>query len=170
MSPKQASPEAARDARRATVDAFQTFMHRVQGQRVPAILEIGISMAQVKVLHAVAASESLHASELAQLVGTTPSTISGLVDRLVDHGLLTRLDDPADRRQVRISTTPAGLELLDRFRELNRFVLDSLLDRVPVEQLDVITHAFEILDRAAIKMADDFDPDIVRPARKDPPS
>jgi len=69
-----------------------------------------------------------------------------------------------------ISTTPAGLELLDRFRELNRFLLDSLLDRVPVEQLDVITHAFEILDRAAIKMADDVDPDIVRPARKDPPS
>ncbi len=168
MSPKQDEPEATQDARRATVDAFQTFMHRVQGQRVPAILEIGISMSQVKVLHAVAAAESLHASELAQRVGTTPSTITGLVDRLVDHGLLTRLDDPADRRQVRISTTPAGRELLDQFRELNRFLLDSLLARVPVEQLDVITHAFEILDRAAIKMAGDVAPEVVSPARKDP--
>jgi DNA-binding MarR family transcriptional regulator len=168
MSPKQDGHEATQEARRATVDAFQTFMHRVQGQRVPAILEIGISMAQVKVLHAVAAAESLHASELAQLVGTTPSTISGLVDRLVDHGLLTRLDDPADRRQIRISTTAAGLELLDRFRELNRFLLDSLLARVPAEQLEVITHAFEILDRAAINMAGDVAPEVVRPARKDP--
>ena len=170
MSPKQDGAEATEDARRATVDAFQTFMHRVQGQRVPAILEIGISMAQVKVLHAVASAESLHASELAQLVGTTPSTISGLVDRLVDHGLLTRLEDAADRRQVRISTTAAGLELLDRFRELNRFLLDSLLARVPVEQLEVITHAFEILDRAAINMAGDEVSEVVRPARKDPPS
>jgi len=160
-------------ARADAVMAFQAFMQRVQTQRTPAILDIGISMAQVKVLHAVAASQGLHANELATWVGTTPSTISGLVDRLVDHGLLARRDDPTDRRQVLITTTPAGLELLDRFRELNRRMLDSLLLHVRVDDLPHITRAFGILDQAAQAMAADAQPDPDHPPavlpRKDLP-
>lgn len=169
--PNQPTTRPTDGARADAVMAFQTFMQRVQTQRTPAIIDIGISMAQVKVLHAVAASQGLHANELATSVGTTPSTISGLVDRLVDHGLLARRDDPSDRRQVLITTTPAGLELLDRFRELNRRMLDSLLVHVPEDDLPHITQAFRILDQAAQSMATDAqtDPDHppAAPTRKD---
>ena len=145
--------ETRGDAHAEAVMAFQVFMQRVQTQRTPAILDIGISMAQVKILHAVAAARSLHANELATWVGTTPSTISELVDRLVDHGLLARRDDPTDRRQVLITTTQAGLELIDKFRELNRQMLDALLVHVPDDGLRDVTRAFRILDRAAASMA-----------------
>jgi len=153
--PNQLTTDPTNAARSDAVQAFEAFMQRVQTQRTPAILDIGISMAQVKVLHAVAASQGLHANELATRVGTTPSTISGLVDRLVDHELLARRDDPTDRRQVLITTTPAGMELLDRFRELNRRMLESLLLHVPEDDLPHVTRAFGILDQAARSMAAD---------------
>lgn len=171
--PNQPTTRPTDAARGDAVKAFQAFMQRVQTQRTPAILDIGISMAQVKVLHAVAASQGLHANELATWVGTTPSTISGLVDRLVEHGLLARRDDPTDRRQVLITTTPAGLELLDRFRELNRRMLDSLLLHVPEVDLPHVTRAFAILDQAAQAMAADAQTDHDHPPaalpRKDLP-
>ncbi|MEK6720732.1 MAG: MarR family transcriptional regulator [Chloroflexota bacterium] len=148
-------------------------MQRVQTQRTPAILDIGISMAQVKVLHAVAAAQGLHAGELATWVGTTPSTISGLVDRLVDQGLLARRDDPTDRRQVLITTTQAGLELIDKFRELNRQMLHALLVHVPDDDLPVVIRAFRILDGAVEAMAADAATEADHPAathpRKDAP-
>ncbi len=155
--PADASPyPTAVEAARARAGAvFEAFMARVQTQRVPAILEIGISMAQVKVLHAVFAAGRIHGGELAQRVGTTPSTISGLVDRLVEQGLLHRADDPMDRRQVVISVTPAGSDLIDRFRELNRQMLDVLLGRIPDADLATVVEAFEILDRAAAGMTAD---------------
>ena len=39
-------------------------------------------------------------SDLVARLGVSLSTVSGLVDRVVDHGLATRREDPADRRQV----------------------------------------------------------------------
>lgn len=172
-TPKQPATRPTDAARAEAIDAFQSFMQRIQTQRSPASLDIGISMAQVKVLHAVAAARSLHASEVAARVGTSPSTITGLVDRLVEHGLLARRHDPDDRRQVLITTTQAGLDLLDKFRELNRRMLDALLLHVPADDLPDVTRAFRILHRAAQAMAADIDTEADHPAaaplRKDLP-
>ncbi len=47
-------------------------------------------------------------SDLVQRLGVSLSTVSGLVDRIVDHGLATRREDPADRRQVVVGADAAG--------------------------------------------------------------
>ena len=76
-------------------------------------------MPQAKLLYLLGASGELHMSDLVQRLGVSLSTVSGLVDRVVDHGLATRREDPADRRQVVVGLTPAGAAFIDRFRELN---------------------------------------------------
>ena len=58
-------------------------------------------------------------SDLVARLGVSLSTVSGLVDRIVDQGLATRRDDPADRRQVVVALTEQGTAFLDRFRDLN---------------------------------------------------
>ena len=84
-------------------------------------------MAQAKVLYVVLAAGELRMSELAARLGVSSRTASGLVDRLVELGLLSRHDDPADRRQVVVATTPEAVALLERFRELNQRQLRELL-------------------------------------------
>ena len=70
----------------------------------PDFGDVGITMAQAKVLHVLAAGP-IHMSELVARLRVTPSTTSGLVEKLVDQGLAARADDPADRRQVIVSVT-----------------------------------------------------------------
>ena len=55
-----------------------------------------------------ALSGELHMSELVARLGVSLSTVSGLVDRVVDHGLATRREDPVDRRQVVVGLTDRG--------------------------------------------------------------
>lgn len=131
------------------LDATDELMHRLSEEHSVEFLEIGITMPQAKVLYLAAVDGGLRMSALAARLRVTISTVSGLVDRLVDAGLLTRRDDPHDRRQVLVSVTPEGQALIDRFRELNRRQLRELLERLSGPDLAVVEHAIEVLSRAA---------------------
>jgi DNA-binding MarR family transcriptional regulator len=47
-------------------------------------------------------------SELGAAVGTRPTTLTGILDRLERRGLITRSARPGDRRSVLIELTPDG--------------------------------------------------------------
>jgi DNA-binding MarR family transcriptional regulator len=53
-------------------------------------------------------SGPIRLNDLADLLGVSPPTASRAVDALVEHGLVERAPDPADRRAVRISHTVDG--------------------------------------------------------------
>ena len=46
--------------------------------------------------------------ELAEMLEVSPRTVTGLVDNLERHGLVRRVDDPADRRSVYAELTEPG--------------------------------------------------------------
>jgi len=145
------SPEPAdRSARiERVVASYDLLMRRVATWHAPDLLEVAVTMSQAKVLYLAAASGGTHMSELATRLGVSISTTSGLVERLVDHGLLARHDDPADRRQVVVTITPTGLADLERFRELNAAQLRRLLGRLRDPELDVVERATALLAAAA---------------------
>lgn len=53
-------------------------------------------------------------TEAAQHFGRAQSVVSGIVEGLVDRGLLERLRDERDRRRTLVWLTPPGQEALDR--------------------------------------------------------
>lgn len=128
---------------------FDAFMQRIASSHAPEFIEVGITMSQAKVLYLVHAAGELRMSELAARLGVTLSTTSGLVDRLVESGLLARRDDPADRRQVLLRVTEGGIDQLDQLRELNASHLVVMLARVRDDDLLVIERAIGILTAAA---------------------
>jgi DNA-binding MarR family transcriptional regulator len=64
--------------------------------------EIGITGPQRLVLRVVGRFPGLSASELAHIVRLHPSTITGVLQRLVSRGLLERQRDPSDTRRTRL--------------------------------------------------------------------
>jgi DNA-binding MarR family transcriptional regulator len=127
---------------------FEEFRRRVDELHIPEFLNIDVTMAQAKILRLLETEGELHMSELVRRLGISLSTLSGHVDRLVLQGLVIRRDDPADRRQVLISPTPAAFELFERFHELNRAQLRRLLETLSRdERLDVV-RAFHHMSRA----------------------
>jgi DNA-binding MarR family transcriptional regulator len=131
------------------IAGYETLMQRLAESHAPEFLEIDITMPQAKLLYLLGASGELHMSNLVQRLGVSLSTISGLVDRVVDHGLATRREDPGDRRQVLVGLTSAGAAFIDRFRELNARQMRELLEELDQPELDHLRVALSALTRAA---------------------
>jgi DNA-binding MarR family transcriptional regulator len=164
------SPATRAGAIDEVIAGYERLMQRLSESHAPEFLEIGITMPQAKILYLLGAVGDLHMSELVTRLGVSLSTVSGLVDRIVDHGLASRRDDPADRRQVVVGLTPAGRRFIDRFRELNARQMRELVEVLDDEDLDLVRRALAALGRAATRvMPPDASPTERHPAaRKDP--
>jgi MarR family transcriptional regulator for hemolysin len=73
----------------------------------------GMTRAQWAVLLRLERHEGLKQSDLAEILDIQPITLTRLVDRLCDNGLIERRPDPNDRRAKRLYLTAAARPLLD---------------------------------------------------------
>jgi MarR family transcriptional regulator for hemolysin len=91
---------------------------------------LGMTRAQWAVLLRLERREGLKQSDLAEALDIQPITLTRLVDRLCDNGLIERRADPNDRRAKLLYLTPAARPLLDRIadrvEELSTIVLDGV--------------------------------------------
>jgi DNA-binding MarR family transcriptional regulator len=107
---------------------------------------------QLRVLTIVARSRHTNMSRLAEALGVVPSSASRLCDRLEATGLLRRVPDPRDRREVRLLLTPAGRRLLEEVRGQRRAALAAVLDRMtPAARADLV-RALAAFDAAAMSV------------------
>jgi len=85
------------------------------------------------------AGDNCTMSELADAARQISATMTGIVDRLVERGLLTRQRDPADRRAVRITLTEDGRQLLAAIQKKKRARLRQFLEQLtPAERQDFV--------------------------------
>ena len=80
--------------------------------------QFGITRAQWAVLARLDRFEGLKQSELAEMLDLQPITLTRLLDRLCECGLIERRADPNDRRAKRLFLTPAARPLLEQLGEL----------------------------------------------------
>lgn len=98
--------------------------------------QYGMTRAQWAVLKRLERNEGLKQSELAEMLDLQPITLTRLVDRLCDNGLIERRADPNDRRAKRLFLTPAAQPLMDRLDTLGRELMESILAGSTPQQTD----------------------------------
>ena len=106
----------------------------------------GISRAQWAVLLRIDRSEGLKQSELAEILDLQPISLTRLLDRLADNGLIERRADPNDRRANRLYLTPAAKPLLAKLADLGTDMMETVL-----EGLDDKANARLLRDLASMK-------------------
>ena len=89
--------------------------------------EYGMTRAQWAALARVERSEGLKQTELAEILDLQPITLTRLVDRLCDSGLMERRADPDDRRAKRLYLTPAAQPVLEAMSRLGRNIMETVL-------------------------------------------
>ncbi|MCA2214836.1 MarR family transcriptional regulator [Jidongwangia harbinensis] len=104
--------------------------------------------AQLRVLSIVSRNRHTNMSRLAEALDVVPSSASRLCDRLEATGLLRRVPDPRDRREVRLLLTAAARRLLADLRERRRHALAEVLDRMTAQDRDDLVRALAAFDAA----------------------
>ncbi|HZU04430.1 MAG TPA: MarR family transcriptional regulator [Chloroflexota bacterium] len=112
-------------------------------------LEVDLTMPQLKVLFLLYAEGGASMSQLASSLGVSLSTVSGIVDRLVEHGMVQREEPPEDRRLVLCHLTSQGSALVERLHQAGRARLAELLAHLSVGELRTILAGLEVLCTAA---------------------
>jgi DNA-binding MarR family transcriptional regulator len=79
-----------------------------------AITEMGLTPQQAHALRSLDPARPVPMRELAAGIMCDASTLTGIVDRLEDRGLVERRPNPDDRRVKGLVVTPAGIEIRDR--------------------------------------------------------
>jgi MarR family transcriptional regulator for hemolysin len=90
--------------------------------------QYGMTRAQWAVLFRLDRSEGLKQSELAELLDLQPISLTRLLDRLAENGLVERRPDPNDRRANRLFLTPAARPLLERLTKLGEGMMETVLE------------------------------------------
>ena len=135
------------------VGGYQELIETISALRSPVFPDSHLSMSQMKVLLLLAVRGERRMSDLAAQLGISLSTLSSLVERLVEADLAQRSEDIRDRRIVLVSLTPAGRALLDRFQELGADQLRELLAQLDAAELETVNRAIEALVAAARRLA-----------------
>jgi MarR family transcriptional regulator for hemolysin len=98
--------------------------------------QFDISRAQWAVLVRIDRTEGLKQAELAELLDLQPISLTRLLDRLADNGLIERRADPNDRRANRLYLKPAAKPLLGRLSELGADMMETVLKGLDVKSVD----------------------------------
>lgn len=112
-------------------------------------LEVDLTMPQFKVLLLLNSLETASMSQLAASLGVTLPTVTGIVDRLVERGLLVREESPHDRRVVVCRLTARGQQMAGRMQAANRSRMAQMVSTLDSAQLRTVIAAFDLLLTAA---------------------
>jgi DNA-binding MarR family transcriptional regulator len=97
-----------------------------------------LTMQQLRVLDHVVKNPGISGHELGELLGVSAPTASGLVERLVEKGLIQRIDDADDRRVRRLHPTESGLDVMRQMDSMFGRALGVVLQELSADDLDLL--------------------------------
>jgi DNA-binding MarR family transcriptional regulator len=142
-TPMERASEIA-EAVESSVEALVAVLERARLAQQPPI-----PPAQLRVLTIVAGNRHTNMSRLAEALDVVPSSASRLCDRLEATGLLRRVADPRDRREVRLLLTSASRRLLADLRESRRAALTAVLEQMPPAAQQDLLRSLQAFEAAA---------------------
>ena len=89
-----------------------------------------ITLPQLWVLEHLSRREVCPMNELARFLRASRPAATGMADRMIVQGLITRQDDPKDRRVVRIRLTAKGHRILKTIWDQKRRMLVEVFGRI----------------------------------------
>jgi len=96
----------------------------------------------------------LKMSELSSVLRVSNGNVTGIVDRLVDDGIIVRVPVDNDRRATTVRLTEAGREQFEFMATSHEGWIDSLLDGIDVSEVQHLSDQLECIARKSTKGED----------------
>jgi DNA-binding MarR family transcriptional regulator len=131
----------------------ESFERRALSSMAEPLISTPLTMQQLRVLTMIAIDpDKATGHELAAQLKVSVATMSGLVDRLVEHGMVTRGEDPTDRRVRRLSATPEGGATIRSLLSSAGSMPTPVLRRLALDDLRALVQGVMALERAMDKL------------------
>jgi DNA-binding MarR family transcriptional regulator len=126
-------------------EAIQRLNRRIRQAR-----PIGdLTFSQLSALTSLQLAGALTPRELADMERVQPPTMTKIVGKLEDRGLVARTPHPTDRRQVILAATEQGRAVFAQFEKARNEWLASQLAELTPDQRDTLARAAQILQQVA---------------------
>lgn len=133
--------------------AVSRVLHGISG-RSAAELPHELTLPQLRALVVLDDDATVTVKALAARLGIQPSTTTRLVDRLVAKGLIQRAPGVQDRREVLLSLSPAGRDVVDAAMDSRRRAVRDVLAALTPDELAAVQESFAIFAAAGERLAD----------------
>jgi DNA-binding MarR family transcriptional regulator len=112
-------------------------------------IEDAVTLTQFRTLVVLSNSGAINLHRLAELLEVTPSTAMRMIDRLLAADLVTRHDNPTNRREVVLGLSAAGEHLVRRVTALRRREIARIVTAMPEAERTGLVHALRAFSEAA---------------------
>jgi len=124
----------ASDATRDVLNAIRGIVQALRESSRAAERHVGLSGAQTFVLRTLSERASLSLNDLAAATHTHQSSVSTVVTRLVEDGLIRRTKSPEDARRLELSLTAKGRDVAARAPDAAQQRLIAAVNRLPAKR------------------------------------
>jgi DNA-binding MarR family transcriptional regulator len=128
------SARPAEAATRDVLDAVRGIVQALRESSRAAERHVGLSGAQTFVLRTLADRASISLNDLAAATHTHQSSVSVVVTRLVESGLVRRARSPEDARRLELSLTARGRDVAAKAPDAAQQRLIAAINRLPARR------------------------------------
>ncbi len=144
----------------AYMDAFavslrnflEVSMRRSIQNLFPVLRQYGLTMPQFGAMMHIHTEMYCGVGDLGGQLGVTTAAASQLVERLVQQGLITRTEDPEDRRVKNLQLTEQGKMILQEIVQARQSWLDDLAMAFTSEEKEPLTTALNFITEKAVQL------------------
>ena len=94
----------------------------------------GITPVQHLILAALGEEEFLSPAEISERVAMDGATLSGVLDRMAEAGLIKKEGNPEDRRSIRVSLSPKAKKMWEELAEQRKSINEELTAKFSLEE------------------------------------
>jgi DNA-binding MarR family transcriptional regulator len=154
------SDEAQRAGLMAQIIDLEPQMLRVLGPaQARDWVDVDLTMSQLKMMFVLSSAmgpadgtNGLRVGEVARGLGVTLPTVTAVMDKLVERGLVRRDEDTVDRRQHVCRLTQDGQSLLHRLMAGRRAFTNALLEHLDDAELEAFLRGMQVVMAAAERL------------------
>ncbi|MFJ7493730.1 MarR family winged helix-turn-helix transcriptional regulator [Streptomyces sp. NPDC097727] len=125
--------------------ALQRATHATLHVLATELVDLDLTPSEINALANLADGRGRTVSELGAAVGTRPTTLTNILDRLERRGHITRGASPGDRRAVLIELTPSGRLTATTIRQAIAGLEHRALDGLPKDAIAGLRAALQAL-------------------------
>src|SRR5689334_25292409 len=129
----------------SVLSALQRATHATSQWLTTALADLDLTLSEINALANLADDRPRTVSELGAAVGTRPTTLTSVLDRLERRGHITRGNRPGDRRAVLIELTPSGQRAATTIRQAIADLEHRALDGLPPDAIAGLRAALQAL-------------------------